>query len=232
MERYVHSGDIGDLIYGLPVIRALGGGDLVLISTPGKTAHAMTREKVDRLRPLLELQPYINSVSFCEDCPPTQIDGFRDHWKHGNLSDMHLATHGIDWRARVEPWIEVEPKQVAKVVMHRSTRYGGHFPWPECVAVYKKDAVFVGYPEEHAVFCEQFGEVPYYRANNFLELAQVIAGSQWYCGNQSSPLAVAHAMKHSVMMEICPGHCQQHCVFQRANNIIVWDGKVEWPKLS
>lgn len=228
-----HSGDIGDIIYSLPTIRKAGGGKLVLFNHPdGRTAHGMTEAKVSRIRPLLERQHYIHSVEWSDGVADHRLNGFRDHWQHGNLADMHLATHGFSWEARKEKWIDVEPKQVAKVVIQRSARYHGNLPWKAALDVYRKDAVFVGFPDEHAVFCRDFGEVDFYRADDFLELARVIAGSQWYIGNQSSPLAVAHGMKHPVIMEISPGFSQQHCVFQRQNSIIVWDDKVEWPQLT
>jgi hypothetical protein len=229
MQVFGHSGDLGDIIYSLPAIKALGGGRLILFDSPGKTAHGMNPAKVDRLRPLLEQQDYIESVEWSDVRVETNLNGFRDHHHHGNLADMHLATHGLEWRHRVSPWLFVDPKPVAKVVVQRSLRYGGNFPWREAVEVYGKDAVFVGFKDEHEEFCSKFGDIPHYDAKDFLELAQVIAGSEWFIGNQSSPLAVAHGLKHPVMMEICPGGAQQHCVYQRAGCIIVWDDKVEWP---
>jgi hypothetical protein len=234
VNQFSHSGDIGDIIYALPAIKALGGGKLVLFHHPdGRTAHGMNEAKVARLRPLLESQDYIDSVEWSEEVLDHSLNGFRDHWQEGVLTDMHLSTQGLSWEHRVEPWLHAEPKHVAPVVMHRSARYLGNFPWAKAVEVYKKDAVFVGFPDEHAVFCNSFGEIPFYDAKDFLELAMVIAGSQWYLGNQSSPLAVAHGLKHNVMTEVCPGGLNQHhCIFQRANSIIVWDHKVEWPKLS
>ena len=231
MNVFGHSGDLGDIIYSLPTIKALGGGKLFLFDSPGKTAHGMTPAKVDRIRPLLEAQDYIESVEWSDIRLETSLNGFRDHYGHGNLADMHLSTHGLDWRHRVEPWLSVEPRPIAKVVMQRSARYHGNFPWSDAVSVYGSEAVFIGLKDEHKAFCDQFGKVEHYDAQDFLELARVIAGSQWFIGNQSSPLAVAHGLKHRVIMEISPGGAQQHCVFQRADCIIVWDGKVEWPRV-
>lgn len=229
---FVHSGDIGDIIYAMPTIKAKGGGHLRLIHTPGRTSHGMSHAKAERLATLLRKQSYIESCEFSTEHQGTSIDGFRDHGGHGNLTDMHLATHGLDWTHRVEPWITVDhPSSPFEVIIHRSPRYAGRFPWADMLEVYRGRIGFVGFTDEHERFVEKFGEVPYVDAPDYLSLARVIAGSKWFAGNQSSPLAVAHGLKHNVLMEISPGGAQQHCVFQRANNIIVWDNKVEWPKL-
>jgi len=230
-QWFSHSGDIGDIIYALPTIRALGGGSLRLFHVPGKTAHGMSEGKANRLKTLLVKQPYIDQVVWSPGGPDHSLNGFRDHWATGNLADMHLATHGLDWFHRIEPWIAVEPVKVYDVIIHRSDRYHGSFPWSALVEYYQGKVGFVGFQDEHARFVQQFGEVPFVEAPDYLSLARVIAGAKWFAGNQSSPLAVAHAMKANVMTEICPGHSQQHCVYQRSNHIIVWDHKLELPKI-
>jgi hypothetical protein len=234
-NEFTHSGDLGDIIYGLPVIRALGGGTLRVRHTPGKTAHGMTAAKVARLRPLLMAQDYITDVVWDPDAPPTNLDGFRDHWRAGNLADMHLCTHDIPWTARTTPWLHVaDPIFAHPIIVHRSARYHGVFPWAAVVARYGPgDQIgFVGMADEHVEFCNEFGPVPFVPAQDFLTLARVIAGSQWFFGNQSAPLAVAHGMKHNVLMEICHhAGARQHCVYQRPGCVIVWDEKAEFPEI-
>lgn len=233
LRWFGHAGDIGDVIYALPTIRAAGGGRLVLYDHPGRTAHGMTADKVDRLRPLLERQPYIESVEFSEVIQDHPLNGFRDHGAHGVLTDMHLATHGFDWRHRIAPWIEVdEPLRACPVLIHRSPRYHNpNFPWADVLHQYHGSIGFCGVASEHELFCKDFGWVPLVHLPDFMSLARAIAGCDLFIGNQSSPLAIAHAMKHRVIMEVCPGSAQQHCVFQREGCMIVWDQKVEWPIL-
>lgn len=237
MRWFSHSGDLGDIIYSLPTIRACGGGTLFLFDQPGKTSHGMTEAKVQRLRPLLEMQPYIDAVIWDPNCEDHNLNGFRDHMGpngHGVNTDAHLSTHGLDWTHRIEPWIIVDrPEHVADVIIHRSFRYRNNtFAWGNAVDKYRGRIAFVGFPEEHADFCNHFGYVPFYCAKDFLELARVIAGSQWFIGNASSPIAVAHAMKHPTVTEVEIGGSQNQCWFQRANHIFGWNGQVEWPNLS
>lgn len=232
-QWFSHSGDLGDIIYSLPTIRAAGGGSLRIFDAPGKTAHGMTEDKVNRIRPLLVAQPYIDEVIWSPGGPDHSLNGFRDHWREGVLADMHLATHGFGWQHRRKAWLHVDPIETYEVVIHRSARYrNGRFPWPMVLDEYDGQMGFVGHIDEHKTFCFESGkDIPFIEAPDFLTLARVIAGSKLYIGNQSSPLAVAHGLKHSTIMEICPGASQHLCVFQQANCIICWDEKLELPEV-
>src|SRR2546430_16669588 len=62
-RRFYHSGDLGDIIYALPAIRALGGGTLYLgpeIRLPFKvrTRQQFNWTSFEALAPLLRFQPY------------------------------------------------------------------------------------------------------------------------------------------------------------------------------
>lgn len=229
---FTHSGDLGDILYSLPTIRAAGGGGLILYHHPGRTAHGMTREKANRIRPLLERQDYIHWCEFQEGIYQSDLNGFRDHWKHGVLADMHLATGGHSWRERTTAWLSVPPVHAYDVIVHRSKRYGNPgFPWDDAVAEYGSRAAFMGFSGEYQEFCDRFGRIDFLEAPDFDAMAGFIAGSKLFIGNQSSPLAIAHGLKHPTVMCIAPGHNQQHCVFQRMNCIVGWDRKIEWPAL-
>lgn len=232
---FTHSGDLGDIIYALPTIKALGGGKLILFDMPGRTAHGMTKAKVDRIKPLLMQQEYITDVEFSSLIVDSSLNGFRDHVGcHGSLCDAHLATHGLGWEHRASPWLKVFGKRFAyDVIIHRSERYHNqNFPWHDVLQVYEGKVGYMGFEVEHRAFCSMFGDVPRVEACNFLEMAEVINGAKLFIGNQSSPLAVAHGMFKTLIMEICPGGAQHHCVFQRLGCIIGWDGKIIFPNLS
>jgi len=106
-----------------------------------------------------------------------------------------------------DPWLEIpDPKRVAPVVISRSDRYKNYkFPWKTLWKKYRQKAVFVGLRYEWKLFCKRVDdEVPFYPTNNFLEVGQVIAGSQLFIGNQSAPYAVAEGMKHNTIQETSP----------------------------
>lgn len=230
MQNFGHSGDVGDIIYSLPTIRACGGGSLTLFNYPGRTAHGMSKQKADRIRPLLESQDYISEVIWTDGWADHSLNGFRNHRAAGNLSDMHLSTHGLGWQHRATKWLSVEPKHISDVVINRTTRYLNHgFDWAEVVRRYGRKISFVGSPDEHGLFCEQFGDVAYFHAPDLLVLAQCIAGSKLFIGNYSAPAAIAEGLKHQMVIEVCPDHNHQLAIFQRMGCILGWDARVEWP---
>ena len=235
MNMFSHSGDLGDIIYALPTIKAKGGGELILFDSPGKTAHGMTEEKVKRIRPLLEIQPYIYSVKWSSTPIESSLNGFRDHVRaQGNLCDAHLSTHALSWEHRSEPWLVVDKKVHAfDVIIQRSPRYNNpNFPWKKIVETYSGNIGFIGFQDEYVDFCTKFGNVGLVEADNLLDIARIISGSKLYIGNQSSPLAIAHGLYHNIIMEIATDHNSHHCVFQRMGCIIGWDYKIVLPKLE
>ena len=69
MNTFKHSGDIGDIIFSLPTIKALGGGKLYLDPEGGesspyvkwmhKTRTKLNAKTIESLRPVLELQQHL-----------------------------------------------------------------------------------------------------------------------------------------------------------------------------
>jgi hypothetical protein len=227
-----HSGDMGDVIYALPTIRAAGGGVLYLYHQPGKTWHGMDAGKVASLRSLLIQQSYIFDVVFCSSGQPPfasdhDLNGFRDHWQPGrNLADMHLATHGFGTEHRDDQWLSVDygcPKM--PVIFARSERCRNvAFPWNRIWKTYHDRAGFVGSQREHEDFCRTIGMVPWFPTADLAELARVIAGCVLFVGNQSCPAAIAEGLKRPIVLEVYPP--MANCCFQRPGRIDAWDGSV------
>ena len=226
-----HSGDLGDVIYALPTLKAAGGGILFLYHRDGKTWHGMTPEKAASLRSLLILQPYVTDVVFCPegrppDAPDHDLNGFRDHWQPGrNLADMHLATHGFGSELRESAWLAVDrPQHAADVIICRSGRYHSErFPWNRVFEAYASRACFAGTEQEHQDFCESVGRISHVVTRDLLELARVIAGSRLFIGNQSCPAAIAEGLKHPMILEVYSPLA--NCCFERPGRIDAWDGE-------
>jgi len=225
--RFYHNGDLGDIIYALPTIRAMGGGTIVLGPcknvAPFITRERMTRQRAGLIIPLLESQDYIDSAVFTEG--PSGIDVDLNHFrelihggnfarhKHTPLAHLHLLRFDIPLSECDKSWLDVSPKHVARCVFARSERYHRPgFSYAEFVKAYAGDSVFIGSEREHLEFCSEFGDVPYYRTPTLLQAAEVIAGSDLFVGNQSSPFALAEGMKHDAVLEVFDGaaNCSYH----------------------
>ena len=218
---FKHSGDIGDVIYSLPVIRHLGGGTLFLNEKSlGKKCDGsnsgLTMDLITMLTPLLEAQPYNKKVEIYDKKynPIINIDEFRERWSISgseNLCMKILYAFSIPYQEIESPWIDCEAKQVAEIVFARSNRYRNDNTTYKNILKKNKSSIFIGLPFEHKDFVQNFGYVPYYPVKNFLEMAEVIKGCNTFVGNQSSPLSLAAAMHKPFIQETDPLH--GHCFF-------------------
>jgi len=222
-KSFKHSGDMGDIIFSLPAIRALGGGVLYLDPKGGdgnplmkwadKTRTRLTAASIDSLKPLLLLQPYITDVQYWEGQPiDFDLDLFRCHVrKHNNLSDCHLAVFGLPNSERDTAWLTVpEPIRVEgkTICISRTVRcHGNHGFWELSMPLLKPISIFLGLPKEHEIFVYTFGhDLPYHPTKDVLELARVIAGMEQFVGNQCLQHALAEGMKKNLINEVYPLH--------------------------
>jgi hypothetical protein len=230
---FSHSGDLGDIIYALPTIRACGGGELWLFNTPGRTTHGMSPERAEKLRRLLEYQDYITAFGFNQLATDTSINGFRDHGRN-NLADLHLCTMGLPWWHRSKAWLNV-PDSVAthRVIINRTFRY--QTPWFDWGAVcdkYNGEIGFIGMREEWESFCNTFKKsIHFIEASDFMEVAQAINACDIYIGNPTCSTAIAEGLKHKRMIVECPGEIDPYIRFNRVGVSYVSDGKMELPDL-
>lgn len=65
-NKFLHSGDLGDIIAALPTIRKLGGGELIITESPSQYSvrQSMRGERFDAIAPLIRAQPYITDIRF------------------------------------------------------------------------------------------------------------------------------------------------------------------------
>lgn len=202
--RFLHSGHIGDLIAFLPCMRALGGGDLVITDNAG-TNLSMEGFKYDSVKPLLEVQDYVHSVSYARR--PEGIDydvcGFRRYWGQGSIIEMQAKELGIPV-PYLSAWINVQPDPttVGRIVCCRTHRYRtDRFPWAQVVDRFRDKIIFIGLYDEYGDFTKHYGHVDQLCVRDLLELAQLIAGSDLFIGNQSSPFWIAAGMNHPLVQE-------------------------------
>lgn len=225
---FSHSGLFGDLIYALPTVRALGGGRLMLFPSAA-TDYLMTPERAQSIGELVRRQPYVHGVTWQGGPTGVNLDAWRGHYQdHLNLSDMVCEVFGVPHSPREQPWLFVEPRRTARIVLHRSARYRNpNFPWRRVWEEYRREAIFVGLPKEHAEFCDTVGPISYIHTEDMYELARLIAGGELFVGNQSSPFAVAEGLKVPTVLEIDP-KCN-NCHWDRRGNVHGWDADVRLP---
>jgi hypothetical protein len=231
---FVHGGDIGDLIYALPTMKALGGGRLALV--PFKVREPFNESKAQHIIPLLAKQGYIHSAEYFDKAPsaPHNFNSFRSRYKNGKtLASLQSEMFGLNGETVIHPWLTVDRPVRAgdfSVIIHRSSRYhNAKFPWKTVMQKYGGKALFVGMEREWSVFTKAFGKIEYHRTADFLELARVIAGAKLFIGNQSAPYAIAEGLKKPAILESCPAALD--CQFSRPDLQNDPNGKIALPEI-
>lgn len=212
MNSFYATGDLGDIIASLPVVRQLGGGEYILGPHRGSSGprEPMTQQRAEFIIPLLKAQAYITESRY-ESTPVNvtlDLSLFRSacHYMCGeSLTHWHGRHAGIPAaKLNISNWLNVtpNPETNGKIVVARSPRYHSkHFPWHRQMRKYAKNAVFVGLPHEHQDFVSKFGFIPYRPVKDALEMAQLIAGSEHFIGNQSFPMWIALGLGVSLLQE-------------------------------
>ena len=246
MNTFKHAGDLGDVIASLPAIRHLGGG-MLYIEAATYTRQMLTPDKWFGIDRILKAQPYISDVQpWNRQSVNYNMNDFRNRLfksvrmgmhKDKNLVDWQLEQFGIPLHVKDTAWITVEPKKVARVVFNRTgtgrnphhVYHNPDFPWHWVWQKYKDNAIFVGIPEEHAVFCATCGDLPHVQTKDLYEACQVIAGCDLFVGNQSVCFWLACAMFKPILLEVWPAG--PNCLINRPNITFGWNRDVTLPDI-
>jgi hypothetical protein len=216
MTYFKHGGDLGDTVLFLPTLKHHNAG--LILHHYHRCRDPYTALHADVILPLVQAQPYCPEARYWlpsdADNPDIQ-DG--NSWRnsyngYSQLCYAQTLCYGVTLEELQQPWITVQPKPIAPVVINRSTRYNGHLDYH---LAQHHESVFIGHRYEHDYFCERYYPIPYCPTVNLLEVAEIIAGSKVFIGNQSCCYAISEGLKHPTVQEVCP-HCQT-CLWERNN---------------
>ncbi len=212
------TGDLGDCIYLLNILKHLPGGphDLVVrhsFLTKAKTADKALR-LFENLKALVSSQNYVGAFKVCalDERVDWCSEDFRKlrHFTPGEtLMQAHLNHYCKMMKEQTTvpdntPWLKVPPSISSKgrVVVNLTERYRNRtFPWQKVVEHYGELLMFVGLEHEWRNFCTAYGRVDFQPTENMLQVAELIAGSELFIGNQSSAFAIAEGLKHPRIQE-------------------------------
>lgn len=229
-NKFHHSGDLGDIIFSLPTMRALGGGILVVTNN---IEYFIKRENFEaeilkQLRNFLRKQDYIVEVYLDHRIPydidydlnkfrlpqllhkTGQLQGedlekFENEWPNTTITQLHFNAFDIDKNEDIEPWLKWNKKTVydkKPIIINRTERYhNDNFPWESIVGKYGKYIYFVGNHKEYKDFISKFGYVDYLQTPDIISLVETIIGSKLLIGNMSFPVALAEGFKHNCLVE-------------------------------
>jgi hypothetical protein len=239
MHSFRHSGKLGDIIYSLPAVRALGGGSyLVDHRTEYFQKPPLGEAAAGMMTQLLRTQGYIQDAALYDGRPVTcDLDRFREkavgihafntlraqtnHFTgllfgsaaeqvraniipriDVDLPQYHWECVALPGQANLDPWLsDISPKHIGDIIVCRTGRRPGKLDW-QALAPFAQRIVFVGFEMEHLDFCRSQFSVQFYKATDFIDLAQVIAAAKLFVGNQCFGLALADAMSVPRVVEV------------------------------
>lgn len=236
-RKYYHSGNLGDIIYGLYAIRehcGERGAELIIGPCQHQTgAHSLkapiTKQQFDMLLPLLRTQKWIKRVRWSQFYPIAEdvhdMNGFRNLWPRRHtmgiktLCEAQFEHLGI--REKFDPthaWLDLQPSwqgtNLPRVVIHRSARWRQDDQmWRNLVNAYREKLLFVGMADEYFEFENTYGAVSFWKVRDFLEMAEIITFAIGFVGNQSFPMALAIGFGQRVFQE--QSLATPDCAFER-----------------
>jgi hypothetical protein len=239
-KTFKHSGDIGDIIYGLVTIKRLGGGTLYLDTTGGKGDRAcgiqclngrtkFNKNGYDFLYPLIKAQPYITDVKeWNGENVDYNLNDYRIKFNDGTCKTSNIIDNQLDafnlplYTDHNESWLTVDNIMAVsrEVVINRTARYHSNYSWyfvrKNKIA---ETAIFLGHPKEHEYFEYTFDiSLPYCQTKNALEVAKILKNSKCLIANESAILAIAIGLGTiPIIQEVYPRTAS--CVFKNKTNM-------------
>ncbi len=230
VRTFKHSGNAGDIIYALPTLSAFDTKydfetkkDNIFYIKINEKSHykqghflgnVMLDEKTAKMFvPLLEKQSYIQKVEILDqkdNQKNDQIDYDLDLFRElplildkGDISRWYFHVFNVFYDLS-NAWLDVTPNQnfSNQIVLARSTRYQNTSINYDFLKSYK-NVVFLGVENEFLEMRKNIPHLEWQKVNDFLEMAEIIAGSKLFIGNQSFPYSIAEGLKVPRILELC-----------------------------
>lgn len=233
MKTFLHSGKMGDLLFGLATIKAMGSG-IIYLPNKGPEVTNMYND----MSSFLKTQPYIKGVIKYPDVTtyeemPVKVDvNLNTHRLQPSKGIIHIVKRhmdavGIQCKAWKEPWLylpeaaKAEPytlfNYTGRHVYNSQWKIGSVVDW---ATVYKNVTglkYFVGLKHEHEQFCKMVGGYPeWLETKTVYEVARLVRGADVVYCNQSMVLALAQGFSVKRYVDFKPG--KENCKLPGALN--------------
>lgn len=241
IPTFYHSGEIGDILYGLKALSRmpkanfythpsiqLDWSDLLFAHSNKQISY----RDFTFIKSLLDRQPYINESTYTV---PEHIDYNLNYFRHEifnrndvNFSDLYLEICNIrsDREDCYTPWLFCDIKREYPITAIRvSRRTNETFPWKQIVQKYKNEIIFLGTRSEYLDFVEHTGKlVAWNDYTDLLSICEVVNGAKLHIGNSTSISVCAEGLKKPMIFEESHdvGHVRYHTHrFYRSNRVNV-----------
>ena len=215
---FLHSGQLGDLIYSLATIKELSKSHkcklYIQIDKPMPLNYGNSSKKVfiskrsgDLIFPLLRNQDFLDVVDIYKDEKiDINLDLFRDIPINLSFYSTRWFSHMCGININVEnTFLSAKPHSLIKnkIVIHRSPRYRNPY------INYKflnntKNLLCIGLEDEFKNLKKEINNLEFHDCKDFLEMAEIIKASKFYIGNMSFQYVMAEGLKIPRLLEASP----------------------------
>jgi len=215
---FLHSGQLGDLIYSLATIKELSKSHkcklYIQIDKPMPLNYGNSSKKVfiskrsgDLIFPLLRNQDFLDVVDIYKDEKiDINLDLFRDIPINLSFYSTRWFSHMCGININVEnTFLSAKPHNLIKnkIIIHRSPRYRNPY------INYKflnnaKNLLCIGLEDEFKNLKKEIDNLEFHDCKDFLEMAEIIKASKFYIGNMSFQYVMAEGLKIPRLLEASP----------------------------
>ena len=218
---FLHSGQIGDLLWSLPTIKELSKGHkcklYIQIDKPMPIDFSasprnvyLSKRTADLILPLLRNQDFLDTVDIYKDEKiDINLDLFRDIPINLTFYSSRWFSHLCGININIEDtFLSVKPHNLIKnkIIVHRSPRYKGY---RNAYINYKflkntKNLLCIGLKDEFQDLKKEINNLEFHDCKDFLEMAEIIKASKFYIGNMSFQYIVSEGLKVPRLLEASP----------------------------
>ncbi len=218
---FLHSGNLGDVINSLPVIKEISKNkrcSLFIEKNKPLPAQAqnlghplgkyyLTEKSVNKILPLLKKQDYIESVNiFNNQKIDIDLNFFRELPINFNIDSVRWYFHITGIHADLNnPYLcNIENHEIKdKIVIIRTNRRKNYLINYNFLNNYD-NTLFLGLADEYNELKKEIPNLKFYECKDFLEMAQIIQSSKIFIGNLSFGYTLAEALKKPRLLESGP----------------------------
>lgn len=228
MSKFILGGRLGDLIHQLYVVANTPGKHDLYI-TDRRDLHSdgflhPLQQTIEELRPVLMWQDYVRSVQAYEGEATEAIQGEwinLNMWRRKAYSDnwtvLLSKMFGVEVNGRA--WMKAPNGFKYSKIVHCSLPEPRHGNWD---GINLHGGIFMGTLEEYNKFNRP--ELPHIVPHTLKDMFSIINSCHHFIGNQSLPLAIAHALdvpRIGVLNETdCKAYIGEELIYKRFSYVL------------
>jgi len=215
---FLHSGQLGDLIYSLATIKELSKNYkcnlYIQINKPMPSEYNnysknvfISKKSGNLILPLLKSQNFLNTVNIYDgEKIDINLDLFRQVPINLSFYSTRWFSHLVGINLDVnDTFLSAEPHNHIKnkIVIHRSPRYQNAYINYKFLNE-KENLLCIGLEKEYYELKKEIKNLEFHDCKDFLEMAEIIKASKFYIGNMSFQYIIAEGLKVPRLLEASP----------------------------